>query len=354
MITTAVLTNQAGFPVFLALIKAIPWVLKCVLRSVVFSNRFPHTLHASAPSPSLPWGNAGDSGAEQPRAFLSSWFSSVAGGGHELGASWFSGSLTLCTMKRWRDKEWFEVKQTPHCRHCWVLPRASLRCRLMCSRNAAWSSLVKPQGAQRNPFSLSEVGAEGDRHFFTGLAPFTASSPCSDFTAALLLLRKPELPSCSEELSASSPPSMRKSWSPASWLCLSWICFSNIALLLKVFLKSVQYWQRKPRVTDLCLSLMCRLKLEGVEKELSHLLHGKCFDAFLVVLVIPSSPSELSTFTEGCRWEEAIGRVASCLILVWWLFKWSINEDLWENCLEHSGHLNTCTFWFAKCVSKWT
>lgn len=219
MTYSSCLPSQIVFPAFLALIKAIPWVLKCVFRSVTLSKCLPHTLQASAPSSSFPspvegWVE-GDAGAEPFRELFSSWclLFPTEGDRCTLGACWLSltTSLTLWVMKRWRDSEKVDAKQAPHWRHC--RPPSSMPprlCWLMCSRNATFSSEVKPQTAHRNPDSGREDGAraeeEEDRSFFPGLTLSVDSSFCSTFTAPLRLLRAPKLLSCSDELSASSSP----------------------------------------------------------------------------------------------------------------------------------------------------
>lgn len=251
-------------PAFLALIKAIPWVLKCVFRSVAFSKCLPQTLQVNDPSS---WPAGGEAESEPFRELLSSWFLKLT---EEDGTScWpsLNSSLTLWVMNRWRDREDVDVKQAPQCTHCRSPPSVPPRlCWLMCSAKAALSSVVNPQGAQLNPDSGWPEGAEEeeeDRSFFAGLALSVDSVSRSVFTAARRLRRDLKPASCSEELSASSALcgqtlkpfrwsyrrscfdsvgarsrclTVRVSWLVLLVLCLSWTCLSSIARLLKVFL----------------------------------------------------------------------------------------------------------------------
>lgn len=149
------LASQAVLPAFLALIKAIPWVLKCVFRSDVFSNRLRHTLQVNVRLSSMPT-EEGEPGAELSWDVLS-WF--LPGRGEGSGCmlrEWLLSAtafFTLWAMKQWRAREEVDVKQAPHCRHCWLPSVPPRRCWAIWSKNNAWSSVVKPQGAQRNPDS---------------------------------------------------------------------------------------------------------------------------------------------------------------------------------------------------------
>lgn len=94
----------------------MPWVRKCVLRLSWVSKQRPHTLQESLPSgaccaaPSRGLRGPGSSGS--PALFFFLW-----------------------VMKRWRLRETWEVKQSPHSRHWWEL--SSVRCWGMCSWKSA-------------------------------------------------------------------------------------------------------------------------------------------------------------------------------------------------------------------------
>ena len=57
------------------------------------------------------------------------------------------GSLTLCTMNRWRWSAGGDVKHSPQCRHCGLC--SSVLCWGMCCWKRAASSVVKPHLEQR-------------------------------------------------------------------------------------------------------------------------------------------------------------------------------------------------------------
>lgn len=179
----------------------MPWVLKCVLRSVALSKRRPHTLQLrfSSPSSNCAWGEAAGEPSGDPWAW----------GVPRSASLWVS--RTRWVMKRCLPREPADAKQTPHCRH-WK-EAVSPRCCGMWRWNSAPSSVEKPHGTQRKMLSSSskspgpnDVEATDALVLFAGPPPssvaFSSSSPG-------LLTGGPPSPSCSEELPGPSPVAAR-------------------------------------------------------------------------------------------------------------------------------------------------
>lgn len=188
-----------GLSVLCAVRKAMPWVLKWVLRSVALSNRRPHTLQPRFPSPSSPcaWGEpaAGEPSGEP-------W----ARGVPRSASLWVS--RTRWVMKRCLLREPADAKQTPHCRH-WK-EAVSPRCWGMWRWNSAPSSVVNPQGTQRKTLSSSSASlGPTDVDAMDALVLFAGPPPSSVLVSSsspALAAGGPTSPSCSEELPGPSPP----------------------------------------------------------------------------------------------------------------------------------------------------
>lgn len=174
----------AGLSVLHVVMKAMPWVLKCVLRSAGLLKNRPHTLQVCLPSPSSPVldGDPGDPAGSEvtfPGA------DPVPG---DTLARTAGTSRTRWLMKRCLLREEADAKHAPHCWHWKALP-PSPRWQAMCCRNSSLSSVAKPHGMQRNP------------------AASWSSAAGSLLSANRRLSASPRVlgpPSCSEELSAGS------------------------------------------------------------------------------------------------------------------------------------------------------
>lgn len=203
-----------GLSVLCAVMKAMPCVRKCVLRSEVLSKRRPHTLQLTPPSPSSPaLGEDGDPSCGDapgdvfpPR--LSCW-------------PW----RKRCVMNLCRLREPAEAKQAPHCRHCWDALSAS-QWTGMWRWNSSQSWVVKPQGVQRNVPSSSScsTGRFSDaRVLFAG--PEESSPVTSSVSAPPPPAGAPPSLSSSDELPAPSPGSERFLVFGVLWeKKLQWMC----------------------------------------------------------------------------------------------------------------------------------
>lgn len=177
----------AGLSDLYVVMKAMPWVLKCVLRSAGLVKNRPHTLQVCFPSPSSTCdppvldGDPGDPAGSEV---------TFPGAKPVLGdtSACLAGTLrTRWLMKRCLLREEADAKHAPHCWHWKALP-PSPRWQAMCCRNSSLSSVAKPHGMQRNPTS-------------------SWSSVAGSLLSATRLSASPRVlgpPSCSEELSAGS------------------------------------------------------------------------------------------------------------------------------------------------------